>query len=201
MMRAVCIIPARAGSRRIPGKNLKEFHGRPIIAYSIEAAHRSDIFNMGVYVSTEDSNTANLAWSFGANVHVRRPEFAQNDIGTQEVMSEALKDLFPDQRRRPDLACCLYATAPLITAEHIRRGWTQFLAGTHAYAYSTGPDGKDAGAFYWGMTENFIMGLPLEGHSQHVVLPAERVMDINTIDDWLRAERMYAALHNMKERA
>jgi len=200
-MRAVCIIPARAGSRRIPGKNLKEFHGRPIIAYSIEAAHRSDLFGMGVYVSTEDSTTANVAWSLGAGVHVRRPELADNAVGTQAVMAAALKDLFPDERDRPDIACCLYATAPMITTGDLRRGWAQLLSGITAYVYTTGPDGQSAGNFYFGMTENFIAGLPLEGNSHHVVLPAERVCDIDTVDDWIRAERMFAALHQPREAA
>ena len=198
-MRAVCIIPARAGSTRIPGKNLKEFHGQPIIAYSINTAARSGLFSMGVYVSTEDSVTANVAWSLGASVHVRRPELAENAVGTQTVMAAALKELFPDERNRPEIACCLYATSPLLTVGDLRRGWASYLSGIAAYAYSAGPDGQDAGNFYFGHSESFISGMPLEGHGLPVPLPAERTIDINHIDDWIRAEHMYAALHKPKE--
>ena len=198
-MRCVCIIPARAGSRRIPGKNLKEFHGRPIIAYSINTAFQSDLFSMGVYVSTEDYATANLALSYGAKVHVRRPELAENSVGTQAVMAAALKELFTDERNRPEIACCLYATSPLLTAGDLRRGWASYLSGIAAYAYSVGPDGQDAGNFYFSHTENFIMGLPLEGHTLPVPLPAERVQDINNLDDWIKAERMYTALRQKEE--
>ena len=198
-MRAVCIIPARAGSIRIPGKNCKEFHGSPIICYSINTAFLSGLFDMGVYVSTEDSVTANVAWSLGASVHVRRPALAENAVGTQAVMAAALKELFPDERNRPEAACCLYATSPLLTVGDLRRGWASYLSGIAAYAHSVGPDGQDAGNFYFGHTENFIAGLPLEGNSLPVSLPAERVQDINSLDDWIKAEHMYAALHKPKE--
>ena len=177
----------------------KAFHGRPIIAYSIMAAQDSGLFTHGVYVTTDDHDIANIAWHYGAHVHNRSAALARNEVGTQAVMAAVLQEIFSHQPDRPEIACCIYATAPMMTKGDLRRGFAQFASGISAYAYSTGPDGKDAGQFYWGMSENFIMGLPLDGHSQHVVLPEERVCDINTIDDWIRAERMYEALRHEEE--
>ena len=77
---AVCIIPARGGSRRIPRKNITGFYGKPLIAWSVEAAVRSGVFDT-VMVSTDDSGIADVARAFGAEVLRRLRRFAQNDIG------------------------------------------------------------------------------------------------------------------------
>lgn len=202
-MRAVAIIPARAGSTRIPGKNLKSFHGRPILCYAIETALQSGLFSAGVYVSTEDPATAHVAWAAGAKVHPRQKALAENDVGTQQVMQVALRELYPGpfglpDHPRPPIACCIYATTPLMSREDLMRGYQMLRSSLSvAYAYSVGPDGKDAGQFYWGLTEAFIDGRELdEGNlTAHLPIAKERVCDINTMDDWIRAERMYANLY------
>lgn len=194
-MNRIAIIPARGGSRRIPGKNIREFHGKPILAYSIETARKSGLFNAGVWVSTDSPEIACVAEAYGAGVHRRDPALASSDVGTQEVMAAALVDLQSDTPARIDAACCIYATAPLMCAADLRRGLGMLAAGLTPYVYSVGPDSKDAGQFYWGLKESFITGMPLDGNSQHVVLSATRCCDINVEEDFLRAERMYAELH------
>jgi N-acylneuraminate cytidylyltransferase len=192
----VAIIPARGGSRRIPGKNIREFHGKPIICYSIETALRSRLFDAGVWVSTEDPAVAHVAWANGAKVHPRQKTLSENNVGTQDVMRAVLNELYPvGGRELPLHACCIYATAPMMTASDLRQGFGQLAARLRPYLYTTGQDGKDAGQWYWGLASAFANGVALEGNSHHYGLPEERTCDINTLDDWIRAERLYAALH------
>lgn len=193
-MRCVAIIPARGGSRRIPRKNIRKFFGRPILAYSIETAQQSGLFNAGIWVSTEDAEIARLTLKLGARYHARERTLADHVTGTQEVMAHALAEIFPDLARRPEVACCIYPTAPLLSVGDLRRGFAQFASRITAYAYSVGPDGQDAGQFYFGSTQAFLARVPLAG-AQQVVLGPERVCDINTEADWHRAEQMYAVLH------
>lgn len=174
----VCVIPARGGSTRIPRKNIRPFHGKPIIAYSIEAAKASKLFDV-ILVSTEDSEIADVALRYGALV-MRRPDALALDlVGTQEVMRDALL------RVSSEYACCIYATAPLITASHLIFGYG-FMRGARKYAYVTG-------GYYWGRTEWFVDGIPLTtDHS--VEITEEDHVDINDEADWVRAERMYKSL-------
>ena len=196
-MTRVALIPARGGSRRIPGKNIREFHGRPILAYSIETALQSGLFPHGVWVSTEDPAIARVAWQFGAKLHPRAKALAENDVGTQQVAAAALAELYPGEATRPAVACVIYATSPLMCVEDLKRGLEALAEGPTPYAYSVGPDGKDAGQFYWGLTSAFLAGVPLDHpRAKHVRLAPERTCDINTLDDWIRAERMYAALYS-----
>lgn len=93
LSRAVAVIPARGGSKRIPRKNIKPFHGKPLIAYSIEAALKSGLFEQ-VIVSTDDEEIAQIAQEYGAKVPFLRPkELADDYCGTQEVVSHALSEL------------------------------------------------------------------------------------------------------------
>lgn len=195
-MNAIAIIPARGGSTRIPRKNIRPFYGKPIIVYSIEAAIRSGLFSAGVWVSTEDPEIARVAWDAGAKVHPRTEALARNEVGTQEVMRAALCELFPGEATRPESACCIYATAPLMTFIDLRVGFSKLELGPTHYIYSVDGLGQDAGQWYWGRTQSFIDGVLLATGGLGHVLPDERVCDINTLDDWIRAERMYAALHS-----
>jgi N-acylneuraminate cytidylyltransferase len=190
-MDAIAIIPARGGSTRIPGKNIRLFHGKPIIIYSIEAAIRSGLFTYGVWVSTDSPEITKIAWDAGAKVHPRWAPLAANGVGTQEVMRTTLMDLFPGEATRPEYACCIYATAPFMTCADLRLGLGTLEARVRPYIYTVGPDGRDAGQWHWGQTSAFINGVPLEGNSYHFPLPEERTYDINTLDDWIMAERLY----------
>lgn len=117
-MKKIAIITARGGSKRIPRKNIKEFCGKPILAYSIEAAIESQMFDT-VMVSTDDKEIAEIAIKYGAEVPFYRSEKTSNDFATtNDVLLEVLAE-YEKRGERFDLGCCIYPTAPFITAERI----------------------------------------------------------------------------------
>ncbi len=121
-MKSIAIIPARGGSKRIPRKNIKDFLGKPIIAYSIEAALKSGIFDE-VMVSTDDKEIAEVSREYGANVPFLRSEETSNDYaGTEDVMSEVLRE-YKKRGKEFDIFCCLYSTAPFVTADHLKEAY------------------------------------------------------------------------------
>ncbi len=122
MSRHIAIIPARGGSKRIPRKNIKSFLGKPIIAYSIEAALKSKLFDE-VMVSTDDSEIAETAKQYGANVpFMRSPETANDYATTADVIFEVL-DSYIKQNQTFDVVTCIYPTAPFITPEKLKEGY------------------------------------------------------------------------------
>ena len=193
-MSAVAIIPARGGSRRIPRKNVRLFHGRPIIAYSIEAALGSHMFD-DVVVSTDDRQIALVAFDCGAKVSYRDEKLCADDIGPLEVTAFTVKGLKPFE-----FACCIYATAPLMTALDIQRGFCTLIEMKAHYAISIyGADDQpitDAAQFIWATRRALINNEPLAGSRTALVpIAPNRVCDINTEEDWQRAERMYLELN------
>lgn len=121
MSRNIAIITARGGSKRIPRKNIKDFLGKPIIAYSIAAALDAGCFDE-VMVSTDDKEIAEIAQRFGAKVPFLRSAEASNDFATTE---EVLIEVLNEYRQRGEVfehACCLYPTAPFVTAEKLSSG-------------------------------------------------------------------------------
>lgn len=113
-MSNIAIIIARGGSKRIPRKNIRDFCGKPIIAYSIEAALKSDIFNE-VMVSTDDEEIKEIALRYGAKVPFLRSERTSNDLAaTHEVLIEVIKE-YQKISQDFEYACCLYPTAPFVT--------------------------------------------------------------------------------------
>lgn len=222
----ICIIPARGGSKRIPGKNIRSFHGKPIIAYSIEAALASGCFRQ-VMVSTDSDEIAAIAQAFGATFCKRPEALADDHVGTQAVMREALIG----RTMIGDNACCIYATAPMMTPEDLRVGERALISTswdpTYAFSVTTysfplqralrrNASGAlsavwedeaqarsqdleeywhDAGQWYWGRASAFIRDEPLYSPAAiGVPIPRWRVQDIDTEDDWIRAELMYAAM-------
>ena len=127
-MRSAAIITARGGSKRIPGKNIREFCGRPIIAYSIEAALSSGVFDT-VMVSTDDEKIADTALSLGAQVPFMRSAKTSDDFATtadvlMEVISRYAELSGEGEGILPfEYGCCIYPTAPFITAERLREGF------------------------------------------------------------------------------
>lgn len=118
-MKSVAIITARGGSKRIPRKNIREFCGKPILAYSIEAALASGIFDT-VMVSTDDEEIAETARRFGAEIPFYRSERTANDYATtNDVLLEVLEE-YGKRGEHFDLACCIYPTAPFVTAEKLK---------------------------------------------------------------------------------
>jgi pseudaminic acid cytidylyltransferase len=118
----IAIIPARGGSKRIPRKNIKDFLGKPVISYSIQAALDSGLFDE-VMVSTDDEEIAKVAIQYGAKVPFLRSTETSNDFaGTAAVLEEVL-NTYGKQGRVFDLACCLYPVAPLITVSKINEAY------------------------------------------------------------------------------
>jgi N-acylneuraminate cytidylyltransferase len=224
----VAVIPARGGSKRIPRKNIRLFCGRPIIAYSIQAALRSGLFER-VIVSTDDVEIAAVARDSGAEVPFIRPvELADDLTGTTPVTQHAIRWL-RGQGQLPEYACCIYATAPFVREQDLRAGWetlrqqgSEFAVSVTSFPYpvqravclSSNGDievmfpreiGKrsqqletvyhDAGQFYWGHADCYLETDTVFGpDTAAIVLPRHRVQDIDTEEDWRRAEYLYQAL-------
>lgn len=203
----LAIIPARGGSTRIPRKNIREFHGKPIIAHSIATAQAAELFDH-IIVSTDDAEIAEIAMEFGAtDVHKRDPSFARNDVGTQAVAQNVLQDGFGTYPS--EYACVIYATAPLMMPKDLRAGYNylRYTDMDYVYSVSSVPNGtgtivKDAGQWYWGTTKAFREGRPLAGPRTSVwVIPQGRVCDINVEDDWKAAEILYSKLRTSRRAA
>lgn len=205
-MTCICIIPARGGSQRISRKNIRKFHGKPIIAYSIETARRSGVFDE-IYVSTDDKDIALMASAYGASVIYRGYTLSENDVGTQEVMKGALEG-FRLSGRMPEYACCLYATAPMLLPETLADAYDMLIykkIDDGAYDFPLDLDYvvpiatwlRDPGQFYFGRAEAFIGGVDLIGERTMMIkTDKNRECDINTEADWLMAEEMYKALQD-----
>lgn len=182
----VAVIPARGGSRRIPRKNIKPFYGKPMLAYPIKTAFRSDLFDV-VFVSTEDPDIAKVARKYGAAIIPRPPELAEvnaPDVGTQEVTRHAIEWINANYANKVSHACCIYPCTPMLLPEDLNVAWKLMWDGGFAYV---------PGIFYWGDTESFLKRRPLE-QGIDIPFPPERYIDINTTEDWARAEQMYAEM-------
>jgi N-acylneuraminate cytidylyltransferase len=127
-MKKIAIIPARGGSKRIPRKNIKDFLGKPIIAYSIEAALQSNVFDE-VMVSTDDQEIADISIRYGARVpFFRSPEMSTDMAMTAPVLIEVLNEY---KKRGQDFkyCCCVYPCAPFITSARLKEGMELLISG------------------------------------------------------------------------
>lgn len=228
----LAVIPARAGSKRIPRKNIKPFGGLPMIAWSIRAAIASQCFDR-IIVSTDDGEIAEVAKAHGAEVpFIRPPELSDDLTGTIPVIAHAIQ-WQNAQGTAASQVCCIYATAPLILASDLQRGLHVLQSTGADYAFSVTsyafpiqrairitleqriemfqPEHfntrsqdleeawHDAGQFYWGKAKAWLEHQPLFGQgAAPVVLPRLRVQDIDTPEDWERAEWMFKALAQAK---
>ncbi|MDW3051447.1 pseudaminic acid cytidylyltransferase [Vibrio sp. 1408] len=224
----VAIIPARSGSKRIPRKNIKAFHGKPMIAYSIEAAIASGCFDK-VIVSTDDTEIAAVAEAHGAHVPFLRPADISDDYATtMDVMAHAIH-WCQDEGWDIDAVCCLYATAPFVLPKDLQQGYALLQGEGVQFAFSAtsfpfpiqraikldsdgsvsmfSPENEqvrsqdleeayhDAGQFYWGKTRAFLEKYSIfSPHSKAVLLPRNRVQDIDTPEDWELAESLFSVL-------
>lgn len=205
----VAIIPARGGSRRILRKNIRPFHGKPIIAYAIQVALDSRLFR-DVYVSTEDQEIADIAKVYGALVSWRPSALAVDEVGTQEVTRAALISITAatgaviDKENPahvlggPDkitYACCIYPCVPLLTPELLLQAY-ELLQAYGDYVVPCGHWLKDPGQFYFGRARAFLEDRPLLGpYTRLMPIPAWAAVDINIEGDWQEALRKYAELH------
>lgn len=194
----IAIIPARGGSKRIPRKNIKPFLGKPIIAYSIETAKASGLFDR-IIVSTEDDEIKKIASDYGAEIFNRQPELAEvngmPDPGTTAVTGNALSNI---QCNKHDYACCIYATSPLLQIKDLKYGYELIKGMLSGFAFSVGTEPLcDAGQFYWGRASSFMANEPVYSEKS-IMIPIDsgRVCDINTEEDWAKAEQMHKALYD-----
>lgn len=221
----LAVIPARGGSKRIPGKNIRPFGGKPMIAWAIAAARDSGCFER-IVVSTDSADIARVAQDCGAEAPFLRPaELSDDHTGTTPVVAHAIRAL-QQAGEEPAQVCCIYATAPFLQATDLREGLRKleeigcdFVFSVTAFAapiqramritpagrvemFDPGqflarsqdlePAYHDAAQFYWGRTGAWLQGLPLfSPASAPLVLPRHRVQDIDTPEDWERAEMMW----------
>ena len=199
-MSAICIIPARSGSRRIPGKNFKDFLGKPMLIRAIETARASGLFD-DVVVSSDSLEARDMAWSVEASFLKRPPELCEDSVGTQRIMQYHLIELatpqFGLEELEYDYGCCLYPCSPLLLPSDLAGAFHALLVLKPTYILSVGSDPLcDAGNFYMGDSKIFREGIPLLGmYTGMWPLPPERTCDINTEEDWARAEKLYEEMH------
>ena len=137
----IAIIPARGGSKRIPRKNIIDFCGKPMIAWSIEAALKSEVFD-SVIVSTDDDEIANISKEYGAEVPFKRPkDLADDYTGAIEVIQHSASMLLKTKANIENI-CCIYATAPFLSSQDIVKGFEimqdsnyEYVFGATAYSY------------------------------------------------------------------
>ncbi len=219
----IAIIPARGGSKRIPRKNIREFCGKPMLAWPIEVAESSGLFDQ-IVVSTDDEDIADVARSVGAGILERPDSLAGDHIPTQPVIAHAI-EVFAAKGSTPTAVCCLYATAPFVMAEDLVVGRRHLDDPAVTYAFAaTAYDfpiqrafylddaGRphmfqpehaltrsqdlpqayhDAGQFYWARPTTWVAGGAIFGPDAcPVLLPPDRVQDIDTESDWRRAEAL-----------
>jgi pseudaminic acid cytidylyltransferase len=226
----VAMIPARGGSKRIPRKNIKLFHGKPIIAYSIETAIESGLFD-AIIVSTDDEEIAEVSRRYGASTPFPRPdELADDHSTTLDVIRHTI-NWYSAQGQEIESLCCIYATAPFLRESDLIDGHKAVSEDNYNYAFAAtefsfpiqramkiSKQGgvkmfypeylltrsqdleksyHDAGQFYWGSPRAFLDDEPIFSESSKpILLPQYLVQDIDTLEDWKRAELMFQALRN-----
>ncbi|MFZ2657246.1 MAG: pseudaminic acid cytidylyltransferase [Victivallales bacterium] len=229
---SAAVIPARGGSKRIPGKNIKLFLGKPMISYSIEAARASGVFDK-IIVSTDSPEIAKIAEEYGAEAPFMRPhELSDDHATTDSVVLHAL-DWLNTNWERVDYICCIYSTAPFVRAEYLKKGLELLIKekATSAFSVTSFPfpifralkmddSGRiqmfwpehrltrsqdlpeafhDAGQFYWIDARKYAIEKKLfSSDAVPVVLPRKLVQDIDTPEDWERAESMFKVLEKQR---
>ena len=184
-MKLLGLIPARGGSKRLPGKNLADLGGKSLLAWTIEAAMASFVIDI-VAVSTDEMRIGMEAAALGCFVINRPNDLALDDTPTLPVIQHAL-GVFP----AVDAVILLQPTSPLRTAIDIQRA-IKWL-GHHDSLFSCGPDGKPNGAIYITRTKQLLRGGPIYSvNSRRYEMPAERSIDIDTQDDLDKARQMVA---------
>jgi len=222
----IAIIPARGGSKRIPRKNIKSFNGKPMLAYAIEAAHNSGLFEH-VIVSTDDLEISDIAREWGAETPFVRPAELANDfaatvpvIAHAVLACQALNWTF-------EYACCIYPGVPFIQINDLQESLELLRKSTADYCFpvtefpsaiqralkrsSDGhmqpfhpefelvrtqdlePAYHDAGQFYWGKAAAWLHNSKVHSSGIGLVIPNWRVVDIDTPEDWHRAESLFKA--------
>jgi pseudaminic acid cytidylyltransferase len=222
----IAIIPARGGSKRIPRKNIKEFCGKPMIAYAITAAKKSGLFEH-VVVSTDDEEISQIARVWEAETPFVRPaELANDYTATVPVIAHAIEACH-NLGWKFEHVCCIYPSVPFIQIDDLRGALARMNFSEADYCFpvteypsviqralkqlSNGemqpfypefelirtqdlePAYYDAGQFYWGKTEAWLTNSKIHSCGLGYAIPNWRVVDIDTPDDWQRADILYNA--------
>ncbi len=220
----IAIIPARSGSKRIINKNIKNFHGKPIISYAIKCAKDSKLFDK-ILVSSDSKKIIKIAKKYGAEAPFIRPSFISRDKSlTIDVVKHAIKWLSKNGNKI-NFVCCIYPTSPLMIHQDLRNSFKivkkkkiDFLIAVTKYSYpvqksfylknnmikllqsskhSTASQTlretyHDAGQFYWARTKTWLKKKSiLNNNSFAFKLPQLRVQDIDNINDWKIAEKLF----------
>lgn len=224
-MSNVAIITARGGSKRIPRKNIKEFMGKPMIAYAIEAAINSGIFDT-VMVSTDDNEIAEIAKKYGATVPFMRSEKTANDFATTaDVLNEVI-DEYKKLGKEYDEVCCIYPCVPFLTPEILTQAYNTFkkssvdkLTPVVKYSFpiqrafkinenglleyrepeNASKRSQDLESMYHdvGMFYFYKAGKLASPYSAMYEMDEKNIQDIDTPDDWAIAEMKYKVMHNV----
>lgn len=227
MLVNIAIIPARGGSKRVPGKNIKDFCGRPMISYAINKALESCLFDH-VIVSTDDERIAAIARQQGASTPFIRPLSLSDDhTATVPVIAHGIREC-RNLGWEIDKVCCIYPTAPFLQTEDLKHSLKYLGDSTDNYCfpitqfpfamqralqisnsgevnplYPTYENVRtqdleliyfDAGQFYWGAAEVWLKNLKIHTNGLGYRIPSWRVVDIDTTEDWHRAESMYRGM-------
>ncbi|WP_353663221.1 pseudaminic acid cytidylyltransferase [Hydrogenimonas sp. SS33] len=227
MDRAVAVIPARGGSKRIPRKNIRPFHGKPLIAYSIETARESGLFER-VIVSTDDPEIAETARSFGAETPFLRPSSLSDDFTSTDAVVDHAVNWLKREGMTFDYVCTVYATAPFLEPAYLKEGLERLKNSDAVYTFAATsmpfpiqrtftldakgrcrmffpehyntrsqdlePAYQDAGQFYWRHMKRHTEENMFGKDSIPIIIPRHLVQDIDTEEDWKRAEIMYRVL-------
>ena len=225
-MKPIAILPARGGSKRIPRKNIADFCGQPLISYPIEACLAADIFS-DVIVSTDDTEIAAIAESYGASSDARPASLGGDTVPAIQVLKELLERRYPNQSY-PDDFCLVYPIAAFLTADDITKSFAQLqgydcVMGVssfpiHPYKAMAEINGSLAplwpelnmrqsqnfpeavasnGTFCWLNTEAFLTnGTLYPERLKGYEIPLERAVDIDTPDDFARAQRLFVHMQN-----
>jgi pseudaminic acid cytidylyltransferase len=225
----IAVIPARGGSKRIPRKNIKLFAGKPMIAYAIEAAKVSGLFEH-ILVSTDDHEISAIAQKLGAEVPFERPsELADDYAPTVPVIAHAIT-ASEALGWKIDKVCCIYPCVPFIQANDLKAALrlldesdakysfpiTEFSSAIQR-ALRRANDGRissfyleyelirtqdlepayyDAGQFYWGTRDAWLTTHRIHANGVSLVIPQWRTVDIDTLEDWIKAEIIAPAMMN-----
>lgn len=231
-IKPIAFIHARGGSKRIPRKNIKDFLGKPVIAYAIEAALNSGVFSK-VIISTDDTEIADIAVQYGAEcLYMRSSELANDTATTDAVFINDIKTIRA-QGFEFNHACCIYGTSVFLKSEYLKQAYDMFDKDTQTVmsiteydfsifrAFLERDDGTialrepqhrhtrsqdlstayhDAAQFYFVNVEKYLKSCQLfaDANVRGVKIPNSSLVDIDTPDDWIRAEKYYKLLHDDK---
>ena len=226
-MKNLAIIPARGGSKRIPRKNVKPFLGKPMLAYSIEAALATGLFDE-VMVSTDDEEIAEVARQYGAKVPFMRSAETANDFATTDDVLREVVTKYKELGQSFDNFCCIYATAPMIQSKDIVAAFERLQSSDFTIVYPVvafsypiwrclDMDENGSMKYHWPEYElSRSQDLPKEYHDTGtfywhkiekwmsgdnrtggIEVDETTIQDIDTETDWKIAEMKYKLLYNV----